>query len=110
LNVWRDKQLVIYWGVVGFSLRASVAGKLQTVIDAYPEWAVSVVRKKDKERLGLIGPEYAKYSEALSIVPSAHEVLLAEKKYIKHETLTAENLRTIFQATDELVDTILTGD
>lgn len=74
LNVWRDKKLVVYWGVVGFSLRISVAGKLQTVIDAYPEWAIALVRKTDKNRLSISEADYKKYTEKLSSVPNALEV------------------------------------
>ena len=110
LNVWGDKRVIIYWGVTGFSLRVRVAGKLQTIIDAYPEWAIAVVRKTVKDRLGLSDADYEKYSESLSSVPNALEVLLAGKMYVKHEFLTAENLMTILQATDEIADTILAKD
>lgn len=110
LNVWGDKRLVVYWGVTGFSLRVRVAGKLQTIIDAYPEWAIAVVRKTVKDRLGLSDADYEKYSESLSSVPNALEVLLAGKMYVKHESLTAENLMTILQATDEIADAILAKD
>ena len=106
LNIWRDKGLIVYWGVTGFSLRVSVAGKLQTVLDAYPEWAISIVRKTDTNRSGISEADYKKYTETISSVPNALEVLATGKKYIKHEALTSENLRMILQATDELVDTI----
>lgn len=85
-------------------------GKLQTVIDAQPEWAVSLVRRTDKDRLDISEADYKKYTEALELVPKALEVLLAEGKYIKHESLTAEDLMTILQATDGLVDAILIKD
>ena len=99
--------LVIYWGVTGFSLRVSVSGKLQTVLDAYPEWAVSLVREVDADRFGISKEIYREYLDKIGSVPSAVGLLSAGKKYIKHKDLTSENLMTILQATTEFINSIL---
>jgi hypothetical protein len=80
---------------------------LQTIIDAYPEWAVAIVRDNDKERLRLSEPAYEKYKASVRPVDKAAEVLRAGKKYVKHEFLTAEDLMILLQAVDELVDAVV---
>jgi hypothetical protein len=107
LDTWQDKDVVIYWGVEGFSLRVSIDGKLRTVTRAYPEWAVALVRKIEKDQLKISDADYDEYKETISNVDKASEVLLMGKKYAKHEFLTAEDLMIILQATDKLVDRIL---
>ncbi len=106
LTIWQEKGLVVYWGVTGFSLRVNVGGKLQTVLDAYPTWAVSLVRSIDAKRLGVSESAYKRYVESISSVPNAIGLLSAGKKYIKHNSLTTENLMALLQATTELVDSI----
>lgn len=106
LTIWREKRLVVYWGVTGFSLRVNVGGKLQTILDAYPDWAVSLVRDADAERLGASESAYKTYTESISSVPSAIGLISAGKKYIKHNSLTAESLMVLLKATTELADNI----
>jgi uncharacterized protein YlzI (FlbEa/FlbD family) len=112
LSVWSVKGMFIYWGVTGFSLRLRVTGKLQTILEAYPEWAVSLVRESDAERIGVSADAYRKYLETLAAVPEAISILSSGKKYIKHDALTAETLRAILSATTELASTASspTGD
>jgi len=107
LEEWQEKDVMIYWGVEGFSLRVRVDGKLQTVFDAYPEWAVALIRDKDKERLRLSDSDYEKYKASIQSVATAADVLQAGKKYVKHEHLTAEDLMILLQAVDDLIDAIL---
>jgi hypothetical protein len=105
---WHEMGLVIYWGVTGFSLRVNVTGRLQTVIEAYPEWAVSLVRETDADRLGVSKEAYRKeYLDKIGDVSTAIGLLSAGKKFIKHTDLTSEGLMTIFQATTEFIDFIL---
>jgi len=106
LTTWQEKGLIIYWGVTGFSLRVNVGGKLQTVLDAYPTWAISLVRSTDAERLGVSESAYKRYKDYISSVPNAISLLSSGKKYIKHNSLTAENLMILLQATTELIDSI----
>lgn len=106
LDEWQLRDVVIYWGVEGFSLRVNIEGKLQTVFAAYPEWGVGIVRKKEKNLLNISDEEYDKYKEAISIVDIAAEVLASGKLYVKYEFITAEDLRVLLQAVDKLLDSI----
>jgi hypothetical protein len=103
LDIWHEMGLVIYWGVKGFSLRISLEGKLQTILEAYPEWSVSLVREVDLDRLKISKEMYLGYLEKIKVVPIAKSHLSAGKKYIKHEGLTSENLIIILQATTDLI-------
>lgn len=107
LDDWEEKNVVIYWGVEGFSLRVEVNGKLQTIIDAYPDWAISVIRIKEKDRLNISDGLYKEYKEAISEVDKASEILTSGKKYIKHEFLTGEDLMILLQAVDLVLRQIL---
>lgn len=107
LDEWQEKDVIIYWGVEGFSLRVEIEGQLQTIMDAYPEWAVSIVRKKEKDRLNLSDDLYQKYKEAVSSVDKASEIIASGKKYVKHEFLTGEDLMVLLQAVDRVLDHIL---
>ena len=107
IDDWQERSVVIYWGVEGFSLRVNVEGKLQTVIDAYPEWAVAIVRKIEKDRLNFSDEEYEEYKEAIGVVDKAAEILITGKRYVKHEFLTAEDLMVLLQAVDKLLDSVV---
>ena len=108
LQVWNKKNFIIYWGVTGFSLRVKVKGKLQTILDAYPNWAVSLIRKSDAEKLQVSQEDYQNYLDGLSNIPQAFNLVKYDKKYIKHDLLTPDDLMVILQTTDKLADTILT--
>lgn len=88
--------------------RVSVKCKLEADIDDYHEWAVAIVRKQDRDGLGVSEQEYKEYTQSVSAIDKASEILITGKKYVKHEFLTAEDLMTILKATDELVDNLLT--
>jgi len=105
-NIWQQKGLIVYWGVTGFSLRIYVSGKLQTIMDAFPDWAVSLVRDGDAKRMGASDSAYKSYLESISTVPNAISLITAQKKYIKHDSLTAENLMVVLKAATELAGSI----
>jgi uncharacterized protein YlzI (FlbEa/FlbD family) len=102
LTVWPTKGMIIYWGTDGYSLRIRVKGKLETVLEAYPEWAVSLVRESDAKRLQVQDGSYRKYLEALNAVPEAVSILSSGKKYIKHDALTADTLMALLSAATKL--------
>jgi hypothetical protein len=106
-NVWTTKRMHVYWGTIGFSLRIKTVGKLQTILDAYPEWALSLIRKSDSERLSAKPEQYQKYLDAIDSVPDAINLLSGDKKYIKHEALTVDHLMTILDATTIFAESIV---
>ncbi len=101
-SIWPTKGMVVYWGVTGFSLRLRVNGKPQTLLDAYPEWAVSLVRESDAKKIGIPEDAYRKYIETIGALPEAISLLGSGKKYIKHDALTADTLMLLLSATTEL--------
>jgi hypothetical protein len=103
-KTWVTKKFHIYWGTVGFSLRVNVGGKLQTIIDAYPEWALSLIRESDAEKCGASVQQYQKYVEDISNVSRAVNLLRTGKKYILNDSITAEDLMTILNATTKFAE------
>lgn len=105
LATWRDRGLVIYWGTDGFSVRFRAKEKLTTLLDAYPEWALSLIREADVARLGIGEQAYRQYLEAITVVPEAISILSTGKKYIRHDSLTADKLTALLSAATSLVPT-----
>jgi hypothetical protein len=108
-KTWETKKFYIYWGTVGFSLRVSIGGKLQTIIDAYPEWAVSLIRESDAQKLGATTHVYQEYIRDISSVPKAVNLIGFGKKYILNDSMTAEDLRVILNATTKFADNVRKG-
>ncbi|GEM_PF-921204 len=104
LKVWNSKHIHIYWGTTGFSLRPCINEKLQTILEAYPEWAISLVRQQDADNLGVSQEDYTSYFESISPVQEAVNLLSSGKKFLKHEVLTSEDLNIILEATTMLVE------
>lgn len=106
LKSWESKNFYIYWGTVGFSLRVTVQGKLQTVVDAYPEWAVSLIREVDAEKCGTSRELYQKYLGDIDSVPKAVSLLSLGKKYVTNDSITGEDLMGILKAATEFAEAV----
>ncbi len=111
LESWKtQKRTIVYWGVSGFSYRVEVKGKLETILEAYPEWAVSLIREVDIDRIGTVDIQYQKYLSDLNSVPVALDLLGSNKKYLKHNSISAEDLEVILKATNEFAENIKDRD
>ncbi len=107
-DIWSNKDFYIYWGSVGFSMRVKVNGKWQTIMKAYPEWALTLIRESDAHKIGAKEDDYKAYLDVVSQIPQATDILADEKKqYIKHEELTDEELMMILKATTEFAEKML---
>ena len=99
-----SKGLIINWGVVGFSLRIFLGTKVQTLLDAYPDGTISVVRQADADKIGILRELYQEYLETMRTVPEASAVLAADKRYIKPQAITPEGLDLLLVATTRLAE------
>ncbi len=107
LNARKDeKGSVIYWGTTGFSFRILKRTKLATILEAYPDWAVSLVRDSDQNYLGASREQYQQYLNDVNEIPAAYNVLSLNKKFVRHEQLTAEALHKILNATSNLAESL----
>lgn len=104
---WLSKGFIVCWGVAGFSLRVQLGAKRQTMLDAYPEWAASVVRRVDAERIGIPPELYQEYLEAIRSVPGASGVLASGKRYIKPQAITPDGLDIVLKATTKLAEKLV---
>jgi len=106
-KIWISKNIYIYWGTTGFSLRPTVRVKLQTVFEAYPEWALSLIREADAERCGATQEQYRRYIEDITPVPQAINILAGGKKFIQNDAITADDLTVILEATTVFAENIM---
>ena len=72
-------------------MRPRVAGKLQTILESYPEYAISLIRQQDAKNLDIVNDDYKYYLESISSVQEASNLLVSGKKFLKHEVLTSED-------------------
>ncbi len=104
---WLSKGFVVYWGVVGFSVRVYIDAKLQTILDAYPDLAASIIRQKDADTMGISGEAYQEYLETARAIPGASAVLASGRKYIRSEAITGDELDALFFGTTKLAEDLL---
>jgi hypothetical protein len=99
LEIWRKtKNALVYWGTSGFSYRVRIKGKLETILEAYPEWAISLIREIDAERCKASQEQYQEYLNNINDIPVAANILGSGRKYVKHDSVTAEDLQKILKA------------
>jgi hypothetical protein len=109
---WLDRWEELWscnWGVKGFSLRIPINGALQSVLLAYPDWAVSIVREDDLALYGMRLTPFQIYRERITGISAAIGVLRAQKRYVSLESLSAGDLDMLFDATTELFLTEITS-
>ena len=106
-SIWQQMDMVFSLGVKGIGLRIRVSGNLRTVIIAYPDWALSLIRQRDADKVGASSELYGVYLDKIRNVPGAAGLLSGGHRYIKHDGLTYENLMIILEATTEFIQSIL---
>lgn len=104
INKWQKRGFIVYWGVAGFSLRIWQDGKKKTVLEAYPEWAVSLIRETDAEALNISRDAHVQYKNNISSVSNALNIISQQKKFIMIDSLTSEDLFTILNAVNEVAE------
>jgi len=108
IKSWETKKFYIYWGTVGFSLRVTVQGKLQTIMEAYPEWA-ALLRQADAEKCGASPELYQKYLGDIDSVPKAISLLSLGKKFITNDSITGEDLMILLKAATDFAEAVTKG-
>ena len=103
-GTWQSKGFVVYWGVSGFSLRVHRGTRLRTVVEAYPDWAASVIRQKDAETVGVPAGTYRKYLEAVRALPGVAPFVASGRKYVGPEAISADELDVLFSETSKLAE------
>jgi len=107
LEVWRKKKnALVYWGTGGFSYRVRIKEKFETILEAYPEWAISLIRESDAERCRASGEQYQRYLSGINTIPVAANILRSGKKYIKHDSITSEDLSIILKASNDFSEDV----
>ena len=107
LDAWRKKKnALIYWGTGGFSFRVRIKGKFETILEAYPEWALSLIREIDADRCKASQEQYQQYLSSINEIPVAADILGSGKKYIKHDSITSEDLSIILKACNDFAEDV----
>lgn len=94
-EIWSD---YIYWGKVGFSLRMKSRGN--GIIRAFPREGIGLIKKEDLEQWECSLETYNEYSINIAHIKAVQSAMQRKRRYIPHNSLSPEEMKTIFQATD----------
>jgi len=101
---WMKAGYIIYWGKVGFSLRIPWKGKITTIFDAYPNNTSIILTEKWARQYELPERTYQKYKDELMKSPVVGSAVVAGRKYLNYEDMTADDVVLILHSTDKLVN------
>ncbi|MFC1769707.1 hypothetical protein ACFLZI_01465 [Nitrospirota bacterium] len=101
----QQSDYTVYWGVVGFSLRIPVNGKLETFFDAYPTYA-SILMEKYADQYKIPSEAYQRYKQDLMRSQIFLSTFSGNKRYIYFDKMTIEEVVQLLEATDKLVSSM----
>ncbi|MCB2205030.1 hypothetical protein KQI65_09800 [bacterium] len=102
LDAWEGIGWSMNWGVKGFSLRIKIGEDTQSVMYAFPDWAISIIREDDMDLYGMGIERFQSYREKISHISAANRILENRKRYVNLEDVSGESLDTLFQAMTDL--------
>jgi len=105
LERWMKSDMVVFWGTVGFSLRIYHHKKLTTIVDAYPE-TVSIYQDKRVEKDKLSKDAHQVYKEKLMRSPIFGNAFISERRYLKYNEISDDEVALLLKATDEFARSI----
>jgi hypothetical protein len=107
LERWRSGRFTIYWGKVGFSLRANAPnGTLTTILDAYPTY-ISLFVEKWLPGWGDPVDAYRAYRAAVDTIPEVRRINSQSKRYASYDRLSPDEMRILLDASDKLATALV---
>jgi len=95
---WLSSGFTFSFGTTGMGLRVTTAGKERSIADIYPD-CVSVIREKDTETYKPVPAQFQEYTNTIRGIPVVAQKLMENRRYVYHEKMTADELRSILDAT-----------
>lgn len=105
ITKWIQTGYIIYWGVVGFSLRINWNGKLITIFDAYPTYA-GIFMEKYVDKYEMPKDKYDVYKSSLMNSSAISSTFASKKRYINFENMSEEDVNLLLESTDKFVAAI----
>ncbi len=107
LDKWQSiKELMVYWGVIGLSIRKQIKGKWITLVDIYP-YAISLITKEMADNCLLQPDIYKEYLDTIFNSEELKSAYSAKKRYIKYSSLETKSIKLLIESTGKLIDKIL---
>ncbi len=101
LEGWLAAPFILYWGTAGFSLRYAPQGKAITIIDAQPTY-ISLFKKDWLSQWENPVQAYQEYLEAVNRIPEVRRVNGENRRYVRFDRLTLDDMRLLLEATNRL--------
>lgn len=102
LDKWLALGYSIYWGIIGFSVRVHLNGKLRSAFTVYPDNVGLLTSDQVRKRELPIEP-YHQYKEKIDKIPVARRMLKEGRSFAYFRDVTPEEFKLIVDATDELL-------
>jgi hypothetical protein len=107
LDKWQNqKELMIYWGVSGLSIRKLINGKWVTLIDIYP-YAISMITQEMANNSNIPTDIYNNYIETILNIEELKSAYSSKKRYIKYNSLDTKDITLMIESTGKLIEEIL---
>jgi hypothetical protein len=106
LEKWIAAGYMVHWTKLGFSLQVTWKGELTPLFDGFPHSA-SIITEKLVSRYALPEVAFQEYKASLlksSVLGSQVVQSTAEKKYPDYSTYEKEDINTLLEATDQIIN------
>ncbi len=109
IDEWQsNKDLQIYWGVSGLSVRKQIDGKWTTIIDIYP-YSISMIVDTLANSCKIPDEIYNEYLEVLFSIDGLKSAYSAKKRYIKYNSMSTEDIEIMMEAVGKLIEKSING-
>lgn len=107
LDKWQNqKELMIYWGVSGLSVRKQINGKWVTLVDIYP-YAISMITQEMANNSNIQMDIYNNYLETILNIEGLKSAYSSKKRYIKYSSLDTKDITLMIDSTGKLIEKVL---
>ena len=107
INDWQKNQdLLIYWGVKGFSVRGKLNDKWKSLIDIYP-YAISLITNDMANKNEISDDIYDEYLKVLFNIDGMASAYSEKKRYIKYDTMSTEDIILMLDSVSDLINKVI---
>jgi hypothetical protein len=104
IDKWEsNNNLLIYWGIRGFSIRKLTKDKYTTILDLFPD-CISMIIQSLAEQSEIPENMYSEYLASIFKIDGLKSAYTSKKRYIYYKKLNVTDLDLIFDAVDELLN------
>lgn len=103
LTAWEsNRNLLVYWGTKGLSIRKQTDDKWTTILDIYPD-SISMVISSLAEKNQIPDEIYQDYLDVIFDIDGVKSAYSAKKRYIYYTQMSTEDVQDMLNAVGDLI-------